>query len=246
MSVEVLFLGTGDAFGTGGRLHTATLVTTPASTILVDCGPSTLAALRRAGVDPGSIDRVLLTHLHGDHFAGLPFFLMDAHFASRRTRPLTIAGPDGTHKQVETLLDVLFPGNGRLPVTFSLSWPTWKDGTRIEWPDVAVTPMEVSHSRDVACYGLRLECGERIVAFSGDTEWTDRLVDLSTHADLFVCECFGYDTAPPRHLDYRTLMKHRPRLSCRDLVVTHMGPQMLDRIAALDTRGADDGIRLTV
>jgi hypothetical protein len=61
-----------------------------------------------------------------------------------------------------------------------------------------------------------------------------------------VCECFGYDTAPPRHLDYLTLMTHRSRLSCRDLVLTHMGPQMLERIATLDTRGVDDGLRIVV
>ena len=93
MSVDVLFLGTGDAFGSGGRLQTAALVTGSGARVLVDCGSATLPALRARGIDTGSIDAIFLTHLHGDHFGGVPFFLMDAHYGSTRSAPLTIAGP---------------------------------------------------------------------------------------------------------------------------------------------------------
>ena len=88
----------------------------------MDCGPSALAALRREAFDPTRLTPILLTHLHGDHFGGVPFFLMDAHYATGRTRPLVIAGPAGVADAVARALEVLFPGSGglvpRFPVTY--------------------------------------------------------------------------------------------------------------------------------
>ena len=117
--VDVRFLGTGDAFGSGGRLHSAALVRSAGGSLLVDCGPSTLAALRRAALDPNAVDAIVLTHLHGDHFGGVPFLLMDAHYATGRTRPLLIAGPAGVEAAVARAHEVLFPGSGALPSAVS-------------------------------------------------------------------------------------------------------------------------------
>lgn len=88
--VRIRFLGSGDAFGSGGRLQTCIHVEGGGTQFLVDCGASSLIAMKRVGVDPTSIDVALITHLHGDHFGGLPFLILDAQF-SRRSRPLTIA-----------------------------------------------------------------------------------------------------------------------------------------------------------
>jgi ribonuclease BN (tRNA processing enzyme) len=56
------------------------------------------------------LDIILLSHLHGDHFGGLPFLILDAQF-SRRTRPLVIAGPPGVEARVRDAMEVLFPGS---------------------------------------------------------------------------------------------------------------------------------------
>ncbi len=246
MSVAVLFLGTGDAFGSGGRLHTATLISTATARVLVDCGPSTLAALRRERIDPNDVDIILLTHLHGDHFGGLPFFLMDAHYASRRARPLVIAGPAGAEALTAQAQEIFFPGNGQLPLRFPLTWAEWDEGHRVTLGTVAVTPLAVAHSDETPCFGVRVECGDRAIAFSGDTEWTPSLIDLARDADLFVCECFGYDGAPPRHLDYMTLLRRRSSLTCRRLVLTHMGDAMLRRARSVGLPTASDGLLLVV
>jgi ribonuclease BN (tRNA processing enzyme) len=72
-TIQVRFLGSGDAFGSGGRLQTCICIKTANSTFLVDCGASALIAMHRYGVVPNDIDMILLTHLHGDHFGGIPF-----------------------------------------------------------------------------------------------------------------------------------------------------------------------------
>ena len=92
------FLGSGDAFGSGGRFNTCFHVAATEGAFLIDCGASSMIAMRRFGADPNAIGTICLSHLHGDHFGGLPFFLLDARFISGRCAPLTIAGPQGHGK----------------------------------------------------------------------------------------------------------------------------------------------------
>jgi ribonuclease BN (tRNA processing enzyme) len=94
--VRVTVLGSGDAFGSGGRFHSAHLVEAPGATFLLDCGPTVLQSLKRSGNDPGRLDFALISHLHGDHFGGVPFLFMEYRYASPRTRPFTLVGPPGT------------------------------------------------------------------------------------------------------------------------------------------------------
>ena len=58
-----------------------------ASTFLIDCGTTTLIGMRRLGLDPNDIDMVCVTHLHGDHFGGLPWLLIDAQYVSEPHAP---------------------------------------------------------------------------------------------------------------------------------------------------------------
>jgi ribonuclease BN (tRNA processing enzyme) len=241
-TLEARFLGTGDAFGSGGRLHTSTLLRAADQSVLVDCGPSALALLRGQQLDPGLVDTIVLTHLHGDHFGGVPYFLMDAHFASGRTRDLCIAGPPGLEGQIKLAYEVLFPGTGPMSFRFGLRFVEWEAGSRHDLGVCRVTPSLVRHSPSIQCFGLRIEFAGRVLAFSGDTEWADTLPDVSRDADLFLCECFGYDWAPPGHLTYETLQAHRAELTCRRLLLTHMGEDMLRRADGLDCETAHDGL----
>lgn len=244
--VDVRCLGTGDAFGSGGRLPTATLLSASEGRLLVDCGPATLPALRAASIDPNAIDVILLTHLHGDHFGGVPFFLMNAHYAAARERPLVLAGPAGVEDAVARALEVLFPGSGGLRPRFPVTSLEWRDGERASVGPAHATPREVRHSTHTPCFGLRVEFGGRVVAFSGDTEWTDALVGLASGADVFLCECSGYDSAPPGHLDFLTLEAHRRELECRRLLLTHLGDDMLTRAGALSAETVCDGFVLAI
>jgi ribonuclease BN (tRNA processing enzyme) len=236
-----VFLGSGDAFGSGGRLQTCLLVRNGEGGLLIDCGATSLVALRRAGVDPGSIGAVVLTHLHGDHFAGLPFLILDGQF-TRRTAPLVIAGPPGTRQRIAVLMETMFPGSTAIARRFAVEYVELADRSPCEVGPARVTALPVVHASGAPAYALRVEYRGRVVAYSGDTEWTESLVEAAREADLFACEAYSIDKPIRYHLDYRTLDQHRHRLTCRRLVLTHLGKEVLERRDEVALECAEDGM----
>ena len=123
--IQVSFIGSGDALGSGGRFQACILLQAPGhdgDDVLLDCGASSLVALKQQHHDPNQIGLVLLSHLHGDHFGGLPFLVLDGQFA-HRTRPLHVAGPAGVRERVQAAMEVLFPGSTGVQRRFALHCP---------------------------------------------------------------------------------------------------------------------------
>jgi ribonuclease BN (tRNA processing enzyme) len=229
--VRIDLIGTGDAVGSGGRHHTCIAVTSTSACVLIDCGGSAIVAMRQQGFDPSRVDTILLTHLHGDHFGGIPFFLIDARYIHRRTRRLVIAGPPGVEQRVRATAESMYPNifTGGLP--FELTFVEIRAGEPQTIGPVEVTAFDVVHSSGAPPYALRLHQDGRVVTFSGDTAWTESLVDAARGADLFICECNAFDNTNAMHLTY-------------SMILTHLGEQMLSRIGELEFEIASDGQRI--
>lgn len=245
MSVTLTFLGSGDAFGSDGRFQTCLALRGGAATILVDCGASSLIALKRFGVPPGDVAAVVLSHLHGDHFGGLPFLILDGQF-NRRTTPLVVAGPPGVRERVERAMEVLFPGSTGVERRFAVDYVELVERRATSVTAARVTAFAVEHASGAPAYALRLEYAGRTVTYSGDTEWTDALVDAARDADCFVCEAYTFDRKLRFHLDHATVRAEAPRFAARRIVLTHMGPSMLARRADAAFECASDGLVLSL
>jgi ribonuclease BN (tRNA processing enzyme) len=202
-------------------------------------------ALRRLGLEPASIDAVVISHLHGDHFGGIPFLVLDQQFA-RRERPLLVAGPPGLRERVTQAMQVLFPGSAQVQRRFELHLLEVPERSPVQVGPVEVTAVPVLHASGAPAYGLRLVAADKVVAYSGDTEWTDVLLELAADTDLFICEAYTFDKPIKYHLSYAALAQHRERLGCRRLVLTHPSAELLDRQAAVDAPLAEDGLVLTL
>ncbi len=238
--MKLAFLGSGDAFAAGGRFQACLHLTGGDEPLLLDCGATTLVALRRAEIDPASIGFVALSHLHGDHFAGLPWLILDGQF-SERTRPLEIAGPAGVRERVERTFEALYPGATGVERAFGTNFVELSEQNVCELGPARITPFEVRHSSGAPSYALRVEYGGKVIAYSGDTEWTDALLDVADGADLFVCECNFYDLKVPGHMNYLTLAEKRPQINCARIVITHMNERMLAHVAQIEFEAASDG-----
>lgn len=245
--MNLTFVGSGDAFGTGGRFNTCFHVAASHGNFLIDCGASSLVAMRRCGVEPNAIDTIFLTHLHGDHFGGLPFLILDAQLVSRRRDPLTIVGPVGLKERLYETMRVLFPGSEKIQQKFVLELVEIEAEAERRVGAVTVTPFIAAHNSGAPSFMLRLRCDGRTIVYSGDTAWCANLVRAAQGADLLIVECSGYDKEIPQHLDYFTLRRRRGELAAKRIALTHMGPEMLaKRGEVTEFELAEDGKSLAL
>jgi ribonuclease BN (tRNA processing enzyme) len=237
--MRLTIVGCGDAFGSGGRFNTCFYLETAKGTLLVDCGASSLTALKTRGLDHGNVDGVVLSHLHGDHFGGLPFLLLDAQFLGRRERPLVIAGPPGTRARLDAANETFFPGAGRNKWRFGWEVMEIPLDTPTDVLGHSLTTTEVVHYSGAPSTALRLSDGEKLFAYSGDTEWTEALLRVADGADLFVVECYGYSGRITGHLTWEVLKSRLPDLRARRMMLTHMNPAMLARVDEARAAGVE-------
>jgi ribonuclease BN (tRNA processing enzyme) len=240
--MQVRFVGCGDAFGSGGRFNTCFHVSSENVNFLIDCGASSLPALKQQDIARDDIDLVLITHFHGDHFAGLPFLLLDAQF-TRRTRPLVIAGPDGIETRLTQAMEVMFEHSSKTEQRFDLSVVVLKPDETRAFGAVNVTPFPVVHGASGGPFlAYRIEAEGRVVAYSADTEWTETLFPAARDADLFIAEAYYYDRIVKNHLSLKTLEAHLPEIKPKRLILTHMSDDMLARLDTLRYTAASDGM----
>ena len=244
--MQVTFLGCGDAFGSGGRYQTCILLASSSQKVLLDSGCSAMIAMRRFGVDPNEVSAIFLTHLHGDHFGGVPFFLLDAQMISKRTAPLTIVGPPGTRERILSLMEVMFPGSSKVQRAFPWEIIDLEPGTLRDVAGAKLTAYPMVHPSGSLSTAVRVAFSGRTVVYTGDTEWNDSLVAAARNADLLISECYSYDTAVKFHLNHQTLMARLPELGVKRVILTHMGREMLGRLAEAGWETADDGMMVEV
>lgn len=225
--MRVTVVGCGDAFGTGGRLQTCFHIEVGKRCILLDCGATALIGLARAGLEVNRVEAIQISHLHGDHFSGLVWWLLHATHVAKRRTPLVIAGPAGIEQRLRAAAEALFPGAMDKPPPFELTFIEQTAGRRYGVGPFEVTPFEVSHPSGAPSHALRLEGAGRTISFSGDTEWVETLVPCAAGADLFLCECYAYERATRYHMSWTTLSRELPRIGARRVVITHMSADML-------------------
>ncbi len=161
--------------------------------------------------------------------AGLPFLILDAQLDSRRSTALTVAGTADLEERLRATMDLLFPGSQRALELVEATFVVIEPGTATELGPASVQPFEVQHSCGSPPFAVRLTSPSgTIVSYSGDTEWTDTLLDAADGADLFIAEAYFHEKRIRWHLDYTTLVGYLPQLQARRVVATHLSADMLE------------------
>jgi len=247
--MKLTIVGSGDAFGSGGRLQTCYHVAVAGEEVLIDCGTTAVIGMQQLGLDPDRVSTIFISHLHGDHFAGLVWWLLYSHYVTARTAPLTITGPAGIAERFATAAEALFPGSPKIERRFKMRFLEYAERTPLEVGGMRVTPFEVCHPSGAPPYALRLEAGNKTLSFSGDTKWVESLLPTANGADLFICECFSFEERVGYHMTWREIEKNLDRLGAKRVMLTHMsGPMLAQRAQIKDPRVliAKDGMAIEI
>jgi ribonuclease BN (tRNA processing enzyme) len=247
--MKLTVVGCGDAFGSGGRLQTSYHVEGNGGRFLIDCGATTLIGLNRLGISPNMIETIFISHLHGDHYSGLVWWLLHAQHIGKRTAPLTVVGPPGIKARFEAAAEALFPGSSTQQRRYELQFQEIGRETPLDVGGVRVTAFEVEHPSGAPSYALRFEVDGKVLAFTGDTQWTEKLVPAGKGADLYIMECYMFEGAPRFHMSWTKIATELDRIGARRVMLTHMAEPMLARRSEItDPRVvlAEDGLVLEI
>jgi ribonuclease BN (tRNA processing enzyme) len=246
--VHLTFLGTGDAFASHGRFQSGYLIEADHSQILMEAGPTVLCAMKRMGVAPAELDLVLISHLHGDHFGGLPFLILEYLWESPRRKPLKIAGPPHLEERTWRLFNTMFPfSSGDLErVRRNLEFVELGPSQKVRVGRVEVETLRVPHMKRDLCLALKVTVAGKTIAFTGDTGWVDELISFSAGADLLLCECTYFENPLPVHLSYPLLQSKRRQFDVKRMMLTHLGREVLDRSSEISIEVAADGMKVEV
>ena len=240
--MRVTVLGAGDAFCNGGRLQSGYLIETSASSFLLDCGATTLLALKTLRISADIIDFVAISHLHGDHFGGLPFLFLEYLYERPRSRPLIVAGPSGTKDRVWELHRAMYRELSKRPMCFPLEFCEFSPGQTQVVCGVELLPFRVPHQEKDISLGYRVGVDRKSLLYSGDCGWNESLVQYSQGTDLFICECCYFHTQTNFHVSYPTISAESHRLGCKRLLLSHVGREVLERMDEVTLECAHDGL----
>ncbi len=255
--LHVLVVGSSDAFNAAGRANASYLVEGPGvGPLMVDFGPTAMLSLRQLGREPQSIEAIVLTHLHGDHTVGLPFFIIDAMFNQPRKRPLRILGPKGMKQRLDQLIRVTYGDVADREMDFELELTELEPGETHAIGGVEVTGYAADHidpPSQPLCLRLRAPDGEQL-AFSGDTQICEGLRAAAQGVDLLVAECSAMRHPCGRHSTWDDWKVELTTIGARHVLLTHLNAEVraaAERLVGEAPEGvklsfADDGLRVAV
>ena len=190
---------------------------------MLECGPGVLAGVKRMGIPSDAPDAVLVSHLHGDHFGGIPFLFLEYLFENPRQRPLVIAGPPTILERSFALYSALYRELQSFELPFEIKVIELHPGSRITLAGFEVEAFRVTHNAEPFSLGYRIADSKSTLLFSGDSAWNEDFVEKSRGVDLFLCECCTMEPTVPMHTSYQELLANRDRLECKRLLLTHLG-----------------------
>ena len=243
---EITFIGTSDAFGSGGRRQAANFVRAPDGGILLDCGPTTLTGMAALGIPRDELDTIVISHYHGDHFGGIPLLLLAAKYTDKRSHPIRIVGPADVKGWVERASAALGHPHDEDEWPFEIIYQDFNVGADVDIGPGRLRAFDARHQPETKPHGIVVDAGGTKIAYSGDTGWFEELPSHVAGVDLFITECTQYNGDFPLHLTHLQLEEHKSAFDCGRIILTHLGPEMSERRGTCSFETADDGLIIRV
>ena len=203
--IKVTLLGTGTPIPPMRRFGPSTLVQAAGQNFVFDCGRGAIQRLEQVGLPFRVVDKFFLTHLHSDHVVGIPDLWLSGWVMGREI-PFRIWGPSGTAEMMGHLekayqadihvrrdLDEKFAAEG-----IEVSATDIEQGVVYEEYGVKITAFDVDHGHVKPAFGYRIDYQGRSVVLSGDTRYSESLIEHAQGADLLIHEVIAPESVRAR------------------------------------------------
>jgi ribonuclease BN (tRNA processing enzyme) len=245
--VTLTILGTGDAFASGGRAQAGYLLEAAGKRILLEAGPGVLTEMKRHGIDADSLDAIIISHLHGDHFSGLPFLFLEYMWERPRKHPVIIAGPKNLEKRTWILMRAMFSRFNLKKLQTKVKWIVLEPGKSAKIAGLKVSTIRSPHTKPDISLSIKIAADGKTFVFSGDSGWNDELVHFSAGANLLLCECTYYESDHLRfHMNYPELKRNRDRFDVQRMILTHLGRETINHTREIEIEMGFDGMKLEI
>jgi ribonuclease BN (tRNA processing enzyme) len=243
--VSVTVLGSGDAFATAGRSQSGYLVRTGSLCVLMDAGPDLLGSLKRKHLAPADIDIIVISHLHGDHYGGIPFLMLEYMYESPPERKIHIVGPRNLESRCWRMMKLAYPHFDVNVIRPWLHFIEMAPHEEVRLGKLGISAIRSPHTAPDVSLSLKLRVSGKNIVYSGDSGWNEELVEFAEGADLFLCECTYYESSHlDFHMNYPQLAANRDRFKVGRMVLTHLGREVLDHPREVKMELAYDGMKL--
>jgi ribonuclease BN (tRNA processing enzyme) len=252
--MQITVVGSGTVVPYLKRRQSCVVARAGAQTLVFDLGSGAVRGMLRSGLDPFAVDRIFFTHLHPDHTVDVVplLFAMNYGASEERTRPLHVTGPEPFLQFWGSLMEV---------------WGDWMTGDYAtlvsELPHECQSPIDLvgcrlswapaEHRRESIAYRLNAEGGAFV--YTGDTEYSESVVDLARGADTLLIECsFPDETPVPGHLTPSGVARIASEAGVDRVILTHIypaadGPSLPSDVARNydgEILVAEDGLQFSV
>jgi ribonuclease BN (tRNA processing enzyme) len=238
--MEITVVGSGTVVPRLQRRQSCVVVETGGEILVFDLGSGAMRGMLHAGLDPFATDRIFLTHFHPDHTVDVVPLLFSIKYGAEeeRTRPLYLTGPRAFRSLWGSLTDAWgefmvgdYPTHvSELP--HECPSPLDLPGCRLSWAPAAHRPESIAY---------RLETESGAFVYTGDTEYSESVVELASGAHTLLIECSFPDGSPvPGHLTPSSAARIASEAGVERVVLTHIYPAADDLdLQALVGRGCD-------
>ena len=139
-------------------------------------------------------------------------------------------------------MECMFPGLSTAHRRFGINTVELKPGAAGIVSGMMVSAWEGDHPSGAPALILRLDLAGKTVAYTGDTAWTNTLIDAATDVDRLIAEAYYRDKNIPCHLRLADLDAHRDRLTAKRIIVIHMSADVLEHQDEVSFAPAYDGL----
>jgi ribonuclease Z len=230
--IKATLLGTGTPIPLLRRFGPSTLVQAAGQNFVFDCGRGAIQRLEQIGLPFRVVDKFFLTHLHSDHVVGIPDLWLSGWVMGREV-PFRIWGPSGTAEMMGHLekayqadihvrrdLDEKFAPEG-----IEVSATDIEQGVAYEDNGVKITAFDVDHGHVKPAFGYRIDYEGRSVVLSGDTRYSENLIEHAQDADLLIHEVIA-----PESVRARRAAAGRDPAESERIIQHHTTPQEVGEI----------------